>query len=238
MGRDEAHAYGLLTASAPPIRTGFDHTPAAAVHVGAVSARPASGAPSRGFRSLRLAFGVGVAALSVALGACSGTSDTDGPGKPPAATAATPSVSTSPSASESAEDAARRRALAAYRGMWADMAAAGESADHRSPLLARHATGAALTQIVQGLYVQAQKGQVSRGQPVLHPTADEVDLSATPAKVVVQDCADSSNWLLYTRDGKKVDDAPGGRRRISADVRGTGEVWRVVDFRVRAVGTC
>lgn len=192
----------------------------------------------RGSRSLAaVALGVIAAASFFALGACSMGAD-EREGRSSTTTSAAPGVSSSPSASVSAEDAARREAVAAYRGMWADMAAAGESADHKSPLLARHATGAALTQIVQSLYTQAQKGQVSRGQPVLHPRAGEVDLSTTPAKVLVEDCADSSGWLLYTRDGKKVNDAPGGRRSISADVRGTGTTWRVVDFRVRGVGSC
>jgi hypothetical protein len=122
--------------------------------------------------------------------------------------------------------------------MWADMVAASRTSDYRSPLLARHATGAALTQIVRSLYLDQQKGLVSRGEPILHPRVGQADLTASPQRVVVEDCADSRNWLHYTKSGGLADNTPGGSRHISADVRGVAGVWKVVDFQVRDIGSC
>jgi hypothetical protein len=58
---------------------------------------------------------------------------------------------------------ARQEALAAYRAMWEDMATAAKTADYRSPLLAQHAAGAALSILVRGLYTDKRTGIVVKG---------------------------------------------------------------------------
>jgi hypothetical protein len=182
--------------------------------------------------------------LTVVLSLLAGCSDkAAGPSNAttPAATTTSASAGSSPSESStpsSSTDKATAGALAAYRGMWADMVAASRTSDYKSPLLAQHASGAALTQIVRSLYSDQQKGLVSRGEPVLHPRAGESDLTASPQRVVVEDCADSRNWLRYSKTTGKLADSPGGNRHISADVRGVAGTWKVVDFQVRGVGTC
>lgn len=179
-----------------------------------------------------------VSALVVTTGGCTdgkteGVAATSRPAGHPASTPA--STPPSPLPSTSPEVAA---ALDAYRGMWADMVIASRTSDYRSPLLAQHATGSALRQIVHSLYLDHKKGLVSRGEPVLHPRVGSADLASAPMRVVVEDCADSRNWLLQKKSGGLADDTPGGNRHISADVRGGATGWKVVDFQVREVGSC
>ena len=119
-----------------------------------------------------------------------------------------------------------------------DMAEAAKTSDYRSPLLAQHATGSALSQIVRSLYLDDKHGLVSRGAPVLDPKVTTADLVSSPAKVIIDDCADSSKWLHYKRSGQLANDTPGGRQHITATVSGVGGVWKVVDFRIRVVGSC
>ena len=134
---------------------------------------------------------------------------------------------------------AREQALAAYRGMWEDMASAGRTSDSRSSLLSRHATGSALSQIVESIYANGKAGIVSKGGPVLHPRIVSLDLKRQPSRATISDCADASRWLQYDRaTGKLKDKTPGGRHRITADVYGLNGVWKVVDFQLRAIGSC
>jgi hypothetical protein len=169
-------------------------------------------------------------ALSVSLG-CSGGGGPDSPTGTRASAPALPSPT-------STTAAAKAEALDAYRGMWQDMVVAARTSDYQSPLLARHATGSALRQLVDSLYAAQQQGVVTKGQPVLHPRVGESDLNARPARVVVEDCGDSRNWLQYKKSGEPANDQPGGNRHISADVRLVNGSWKVFDFRVREIGSC
>ena len=178
---------------------------------------------------------MGVALAMGMLGGCSGgahkptTLPTTGP------SASSPIISPTPSA----EAEARSSALAAYRGMWADMASAATTSDSKSPLLARHATGTALAQIVQSLYADKQAGLISRGEPALSPQISSLDISKQPAEAVISDCGDDTKWLKYEKStGKLQNKQQGGRHRISADVYGLNGSWRVVSFQLKGVGTC
>src|SRR5450755_1572952 len=89
-----------------------------------------------------------------------------------------PSSATAPptSARPALADAAAQ-ALSAYRIMWADLVTAAQTSDFQSPLLAQHATGEALTLLVQGLARDQLHGIVTRGTTVHHPQVT----SRTPA---------------------------------------------------------
>ncbi len=181
-----------------------------------------------------------VVCLAVVLAAgCSTTSSgTTGPSstRPSAA-------STSPSAGSSTPSPApatpQEKALAAYRGMWTDMAAAAVTSDYKSALLGRHASGDALLKIKQSLYSDKQTGLVTKGQPVLDPRAQGVSTSGGLTRVSVVDCADASHWLKYkAATGTLQDNVPGGRHAVTAQVVGENGSWVVVQFLVRPVGTC
>lgn len=180
----------------------------------------------------------GLAVAVVALVACSagtvtarvsGTRQPLTPPQTPASTASVPAV-----------DKAKQEALAAYRGMWADFAAAGTTSDWRSPTLGQYATGVALTNLSRGLYADHYNGLVTKGEPILHPGVFSVDPPQDPTTVVITDCGDSTHWLKYRADnGQLADDKPGGRSQINAIVqRQSDGSWKVSDYGVHEIGTC
>jgi hypothetical protein len=173
-----------------------------------------------------------IAWLVCAMSACT-------PGAP-AATSTTAATNTPASPSTSPADVSKAQALDAYRGMWLDMAVAGENSDWKSPSLGRHATGDALSSISQALYKNGQLGMVTHGRPSNTPTVVSADPPAAPTTVQIADCGDSTTWLKYKRGTDQLaDDVPGGRRKITATVAVQNDgAWRVTGFAVRELGTC
>ncbi|TVT52027.1 hypothetical protein FNH05_13675 [Amycolatopsis rhizosphaerae] len=123
--------------------------------------------------------------------------------------------------------------------MWQDFTAAGHTSDWRSPTLAAHATGTALTNLTRGLYADHYNRLVTQGEPVLNPTVSSAEPSDVPMEITVTDCGDSTHWLKYRVDNGQLADTPGGRRLINAIVQKQADgSWKVTDFGVHAVGTC
>lgn len=149
---------------------------------------------------------------------------------------------TKPEVSSSAPsaDLARDNAVSAYRAMWDSFAVAGTNADWNSELLGEHATGAALEDLRRSLRTDQNKGLVSKGKPVLAPTASSAEPAADPTKIMIADCGDSTRWLKYRKDnGLLADDVQGGRRLIKAMVEKQADgTWKVSDYGVHGVGTC
>ena len=186
----------------------------------------------------------GWTALLVAVALLVAACGSDGSAETPVETAAAPSsaspnVTVSPSAASPAETAGQQ-AVEAYLGMWRDMATAATTSDWRSPLLARHATGAALQVITGSLYADYRNGHITKGVPENSPVISSVDPPDDPTTVLISDCGDSTNWLKYRIDtGQLVDDEPGGRQAITAEVKKQADgAWRVTRFAVEGVGTC
>jgi hypothetical protein len=172
------------------------------------------------------------------LGACG--ADDDDAGQP---VPASPTASASPSPSPADPVAvAERLALAAYEGMWAayDQAGRAPEADPDDPRLAEHATGDALEGLRTALGRLRDQGLVFEGTNVLlSPTVVELSPADSPTAAEIEDCHDTSGWVVVRADGGDYDDEPGGRRAVFADVeRGDDGVWRVSGFAVREVGTC
>lgn len=144
------------------------------------------------------------------------------------------------SSSPPAGAVARRQATAAYLGMWRDMAVAARTSDWRSPLLARHATGAALGAITRGMYADRRNGLVTKGAPRNAPEAARLSPRAAPVVALISDCGDSSQWLKYRKEtGKLADRRPGGRQKITAEVKKQDDgTWKVARFAVEGVGSC
>lgn len=185
--------------------------------------------PGHGLRQI-----VCLAASTVALwGAVACTSNTDGP---------TSGGTTTPAAtatSESPKDAAGRLAVEAYKGMLSDFAEAAQTSNWKSPGLARHATGDALSVITRSLFADELAGLVSKGAPISTPVVTTAEPALEPTKVTITDCNDSSNWLKYKRTGELANDTPGGRRLITAvAVRQPDGAWKVDKLVVQALRTC
>lgn len=169
-------------------------------------------------------------ACVVGLVACGGHSGAVAPPSSPstAASATTSSVSA----------AARRAALTAYDGMWADEQEAALTADYQSQLLAAHASGAALSVLVRGLYSLRLQHLVIKGQPVTHPTVTSLTPAVEPTTAALVDCLDDTHWLVYKDGGGLQDNVPGGHRRVTATVADAGGVWKVTELDTGAEGTC
>ena len=134
---------------------------------------------------------------------------------------------------------AQLRALGAYRGMWHAYAVAGTTANPDSRELARYAAGNALRALRKALQDNADRGVVSRGEPVLQPVVDQLKPEDRPLEVRIRDCIDTTNWLLYKENGEPVNDAPGGRRLVIATVKDVSSgVWKVTSFGAGEVGSC
>lgn len=190
----------------------------------------------RGGNGWRRAGLVVVGVVVLTLTACSSN--------PPQTPGSTTGVATSSSPSSaspspvSPADSARQQATAAYTGMWRQMAKAGETADWQSPELAKYATGDALGVVNRSLYTDHLNGVVSKGAPANTPQVSKVDPADNPTTIMISDCSDSSNWLKY-KDGQLLNDTPGGRRSITAEVKKQQDgTWRVTRFAVEGVGSC
>ncbi|HEY8986485.1 MAG TPA: hypothetical protein VIU15_43805 [Streptomyces sp.] len=137
------------------------------------------------------------------------------------------------------KEVARTQATAAYVGMWQDMARAARTSDWKSPSLARHATGEALSAISRGMYADHRNGLVTKGAPKNYPKVSAAVPEANPTTVMISDCGDSTHWLRYRRDtGRLADGEVGGRQAITAEVKKADGAWRVSRFAVRGVGSC
>jgi hypothetical protein len=163
------------------------------------------------------------------LSACtSGTSSELSPSPTLSTTTAPPSPAT----------IARQEALTAYRAMWEDMATAAKTADYRSPLLAQHAAGAALSILVRGLYTDKRTGIVVKGQPVTNARVVSLSPPANPTKASIVDCFDDRHWLNYNVSGGLQNNVPGGLHHTTATVSDINGVWKVTQLHVEASGTC
>jgi hypothetical protein len=172
------------------------------------------------------------ASLILLLGACTSTE----PSQPSISSSAAATTSVAPQPT----DQAKERAVAAYLGMWSDMADAATTSDWQSPKLVQNATAEALQTISRSLYADHYNGLVTKGRPLSYPHVLSAEPSADPTTVTITDCGDSTNWLKYRADnGQPANDGPGGRQQIEALVKKAANgSWKVTTFAVHEVGSC
>ena len=156
---------------------------------------------------------------------------------PHASTATSPTATTSSSALDPTSPV-RSAVISAYDAMWTDMTAAAKTANYQDPVLAQHASGAALSTLVRGLYSYQRQGWVVRGTPITHPKVTELSPSQDPSKATVTDCLDDTHWLVQMASGQPVQGAGGGHRRVTAIVQNAGGVWKVTQLDALADGSC
>ncbi|HVV12102.1 hypothetical protein [Amycolatopsis sp.] len=177
-----------------------------------------------------------VAGAALLVTACS-TNSATGPSTAGPTVSASETTSAAPTTVSTADEA-RQQATAAYIGMWQAMAKAGVTSDWQSPDLAKYATGDALGVISRSLYTDHLNGVVTKGAPTNNPQVSSVDPSGDPTTVMISDCGDSTNSLKY-KDGHLLNDTPGGKRAITAEVKKQPDrAWRVTRFAVEGLGSC
>src|SRR5260221_3990398 len=96
--------------------------------------------------------------------------------------------------------------------MWAVFVTAAQTANWKYPPLGAHATGTALSQIVQGLYGQQRKGLVTKGTPPsFAPEVVKLTPATVPTSADIRDCVDDTHWVNYVAaTGKLENGVPGG----------------------------
>ena len=119
-------------------------------------------------------------------------------------------------------------------------AEAAATSDWRSPVLAHHATGDALSVLSGQLYADHYNGLVSKGSPVNNPVVESVKAGDPLTAIRIRDCSDATGWLKYRADtGQPADSEPGGTHLINAEVRlSVDGAWRVTRFAVGETGSC
>jgi hypothetical protein len=156
------------------------------------------------------------------------------------ASASTPTggAPSSSTAAQATTGAVTARVINDYRTMWAELVTAARTSNYQSTLLPQHATGDALSLLVQGLAKDRLTGIITKGRVVLQPRVSSLTPAANPTKASITDCFDDTHWIEYKTNGKLQKNAPGGRRSTTADLVRMGSTWKVSELTVRATGTC
>jgi hypothetical protein len=145
-----------------------------------------------------------VLAIILALGACSGDSEAkDAAATTTTGQAATTTTSTATTTTATTEDQ-KAAVLAAYRAYWADVVAAGRTADWQSPRLARHATGQALQKVRTHFRTMKAAGLIDLGTVKLSPKITVL----RGRTAVVEDCIDVSRFLLHDAKTRQPRERP------------------------------
>jgi hypothetical protein len=165
-------------------------------------------------------------AVVFALAGCSGNSNaTDATATSTTRQAATTTpTSTATTATTEESEAA---VLAAYRAFWADVVAAGKTADWQSPRLARHATGKVLARVRGQFRALDSQGFVALGTIKVSPRV----VRLAGEKATVQDCVDTSRFRRYDPKNKRWLDQLGGQpdgQRSTLTLDGQGN-WKVAE---------
>ncbi|WP_280883305.1 hypothetical protein [Streptomyces pseudovenezuelae] len=177
-----------------------------------------------------------LAALAMAAGCSSGNQDT-------AAASPTPS-SAEPSKTVSADEAqARKDVLAAYQGMTEERVAAYAKASLAGSRITKYATGAALRDVKDAVFVNMRNGIVVKGEPQVIASQHDVSLGSgggTARRATLRVCFDTNTWdPVDKKTGKSV--APPGqvkRYTITAHLQKQSSQWRVTDEKADKERTC
>ncbi|WP_436888463.1 hypothetical protein [Nocardiopsis dassonvillei] len=138
---------------------------------------------------------------------------------------------TPPALAVPAGPTAEELALDAYRGMWDVVVEGSHEGAVGHPALEEYASGQALEFTTAML-----RGVAATGEPVLSPEVVGTEPEAAPTSVHIEDCVDSSEWLLTEGD----EAADTGERKRSAEatvVSGEGG-WLVADLWLDGYGSC
>lgn len=169
--------------------------------------------------------------LALGLSACAESSPRPEGASSPRAITATASPSSSSSTSPAAEG--EGEAIATYKAMWEDAAAASRTSDPEHPRLNDHAKGNALS-LLQFVMKESRKtGAISQGAASVAPTV----VKSSKDKVELLDCVDGSKWV-QVKPSDSADGMPGGHYRTEATVVFKSGKWMVAELYSAEAGTC
>ncbi|MFF7145715.1 hypothetical protein ACFZB5_31670 [Streptomyces nodosus] len=178
----------------------------------------------------RMTAAVGLCAALVALSACS---TADKHSESPSSAAPTLSAT-----QDSKEQAAGDAALAAWRGMDAEMVEAYHVGKSSGTKLSAYAADKALSKIESELFQYRQAGVHFEGEPKSTAKVTAVDIQSTPQKATIAECLDTTGWKAM-QGGKNVT-SPNQVQRytVTGSVRTIGTQWKVVDYVVDKEHAC
>ncbi|MFE1854918.1 hypothetical protein [Streptomyces sp. NPDC059489] len=162
----------------------------------------------------------------LALAGCSDSGSDTSSSKP---SGAPPATSPSSTSSVTAEDAA---VLVAYTRSWDAKTEAYQQASSTGTDVRKYTTFKALADIERNLSAMKEAGQVTTGNPVIHPKVVRVTDAKIP-KATVTDCVDTAHWTLVNKATKKPVPLPTERliKYVStATLEKWGTKWMVTEW--------
>lgn len=174
-----------------------------------------------------------VVGLALGLGAC--TDDDSVRRQDVSASRAVKATTTppSPSSSPSLASEGESKAIATYRAMWEDAAAASRTSDPKHPRLDDHAKGNALSLLRYVMKESRKAGVVNVGAASVAPAV----VKSSEDSVELLDCVDGSKWV-QAKPSDSPGGMPGGHYRTEATVVLKSGKWMVSELYSAEAGTC
>ncbi|MFJ7004477.1 hypothetical protein [Streptomyces sp. SID8385] len=179
----------------------------------------------------------GAVVLAVLLTGCGGETALDSDRKaavPEASAESSPSAPTNPRPTE------ERAVLAAYEGMWRELAVAVQKPSAGGTRIEDYASGEALATVRRDVRTMREAGTRANGRLGHEPEVTKMDPGASPPTATVRDCVDLKDWET-TRDGTPVP-LPSGqpmRYRTTAQVEQWDDGrWRVITYTQHGEQAC
>ncbi|MFJ9544328.1 hypothetical protein ACIRPX_44990 [Streptomyces sp. NPDC101225] len=178
---------------------------------------------------------VAIAAITLASGCSSGDGDKVDPSPTPST--AKPTKTVSPD-----EARARKAIIAAYQGMTDERVKAYAKSSLAGSKITRYATGKALRDVKDAVFVNMRNGIVFKGHPKVTTREDDVALETAnkPFRASLLVCFDTNTWdPISTKTGKSVA-VPNQVKRytITADLQRVGSQWLVTKQDANLEKTC
>lgn len=157
-------------------------------------------------------------------------------------TSPTPSIAP-PTRTISAEEAqARKDVIAAYQGMTNERVKAYAKSSLAGSKITRYATGKALRDVKNTVFVNMRNGIVFKGEPKVTAHEDDVALKTAnePSRASLLVCFDTNTWdPINKKTGKSVA-MPNQVKRytITADLQRVGSQWLVTEQDANLEKTC
>jgi hypothetical protein len=172
---------------------------------------------------------VSTAVLLAAATVLAGCTDDD-PGTP-SVPSSSPSTAASPSVDVEAGEA-RTQILSAYAGYQQAVMAASLKGDHQAKELAQYTAEPLLGQTRNSIYQIKQAGLVNKGERRWSPQITDMQLDQPTPTATIEDCTDTSTWLVVSRTTGKPAPTPSGRPDkylVTSTAKKVGGKWYVAE---------
>lgn len=172
-------------------------------------------------------------ALAATAGCSTNVSDTAQ--KSPSPTTASPTNTVS-----AAEAQARKDVIAAYQGMNNEQVKAYAKSSLAGSNITKYATGAALRDTKDTVFVNMQNGIIVKGEPKVTVTEDDVAIDATGTRATLTVCFDLNTWESVDKKTGKSVTPPNQVKRYTtvAHLQEQGSRWLVIDEKADKAKTC